>query len=103
MDSNDKKFELAMAEVLADAGYADAEIKSNEKSTNKNYLIDNKEEYVKFLETMLSLMPHEYERILINDYFHDRNVKWWQEFYSKSTYYRRKHEAVKLFVDCLSL
>lgn len=80
-----------------------AEIKSNEKSTNKNYLIDNKEEYVKFLETMLSLMPHEYERILINDYFHDRNVKWWQEFYSKSTYYRRKHEAVKLFVDCLSL
>lgn len=31
MDSNDKKFELAMAEVLADAGYAETEIKSNEK------------------------------------------------------------------------
>ena len=31
MDSKDKKFELAMAEILADADYDDAETKSNEK------------------------------------------------------------------------
>lgn len=79
-----------------------AKIEMEDKSLNKNYLLDNDEEYVKLLDVILSLMPHEYERIIKNDYFQERKVKWWQEFYSKSTYYRRKHEAVRLFVDCLS-
>lgn len=48
-------------------------------------------------------MPLEFERIIKNDYLEKRKVKWWLEFYTKSTYYRRKREAVKLFVDCLSL
>ncbi len=78
-------------------------IESDEKSLKKDYLLDKDKEYVRFIETILSLMPQEYERIIKKDYLQERIVKWWQEFYSKSTYYRRKHEAVKLFVDCLSL
>lgn len=100
---NNINYEALMACIVQMYKEKNEKNSTNEKPSYKDYLIDNKEEYVKFLETMLSLMPHEYERILINDYFNDRNVKWWQEFYSKSTYYRRKHEAVKLFVDCLSL
>ena len=78
-------------------------IETKKESSSGNYLLDNDEEYVKFIDFMLSLMPQEFERIIKNDYFQERTVKWWQEFYTKSTYYRRKHEAVKLFIDCLSL
>ena len=48
-------------------------------------------------------MPYEIERIIRKDFLDDRQVKWWLEHYSKSTYYRRKEEAIELFVDCLSL
>ena len=79
-------------------------VKVNEKkNSSKNYLIDSDEEFIRYIDTMVSLLPLESERIIRNDYLQERNVKWWQEFHTKSTYYRRKHEAVKLFVDCLSL
>ena len=69
----------------------------------KSIYIDTNEEYVRYIDTILSLMPVEYERIIRNDYLQTRTVKWWQEYYKKSTYYRRKRDAVEAFVDCLSL
>ena len=100
---NNINYEALMACIVQMYKEKNEKISMNEKPSYKDYLIDNDEEYVRYIDVMLSLMPYEYERIIKNDYFQERIVKWWQEFYSKSTYYRRKHEAVKLFVDCLSL
>ena len=78
-------------------------IEDGEKTQSKSYMLDNDVEFVNYFDTMLGLLPAEYERIIRNDYLQPRTVKWWQEFYKKSTYYRRKREAVEVFVDCLSL
>ena len=100
---NNINYEALMATIVEMYKEKNENISIDKKNSYKDYLIDHDEEYVRYIDVMLSLMPYEYERIIKNDYFQDRIVKWWQEFYSKSTYYRRKHEAVKLFVDCLSL
>lgn len=79
------------------------EIETNTRPPIESYKLDRGVEYVEYIDTMLSLMPAEFERIIRKDYLETRNVKWWQEYYKKSTYYRRKREAVEVFVDCLSL
>ena len=79
------------------------EMEDNTRPIIESYKLDMGVEYVQFIDTMLSLMPVEYERIIRNDYLQTRTVKWWQEYYKKSTYYRRKREAVETFVDCVSL
>ena len=56
-------------------------------------------EVIKILYFLISRQ----QRIIRNDYLQTRTVKWWQEYYKKSTYYRRKRDAVETFVDCLSL
>lgn len=97
---NHENIMLYLAEMYKDKK---ERIESKKESSKKNYLLDSDEEYVRFIDFMVSFMPLEFERIIKNDYLEKRKVKWWLEFYTKSTYYRRKREAVKLFVDCLSL
>ena len=77
------------------------EIEEN-KNTIASYKLDSNVEFVEHIDLFLSLMPYEIERIIRKDFLEDRQVKWWLEHYSKSTYYRRKEEAIELFVDCLS-
>lgn len=69
------------------------------KEENGDYIYDGNDEFVKHIDTILSLFPEEYERIIRNDYLEERTVKWWQQYYKKSTYYRRKYKAVSAFVD----
>ena len=79
------------------------EIENDMRPKIPSYKLDTGLEFVNYIDTMTSLMPVEFERIIRNDYLVDRRtVKWWQKYYSKSTYYRRKQEAVEIFVDCLS-
>lgn len=79
------------------------EIEEENKEKKESYMLDKNLEFINYMDTVLGLMPFEYERIIRKDFLENRTVKWWQEFYSKSTYYRRKREAVEAFVDCLSL
>lgn len=68
----------------------------------KNYVLDTGVEFVEYIDTLVDLLPIEYQRIIKNDFLQERNKKWWQEYFKKSTYYRRKSEAIALFVDCVS-
>lgn len=47
------------------------------------------------IHTILKLLPYE-ERIIIMNDFWDKNdnSKWYEEFWSKNTYYTKKHKAI---------
>ena len=69
------------------------EVAEGRRKKPNNYVIDSGVEFVEYIDRLLELLPPENER----------NKKWWQEYFKKSTYYRRKSEAVKAFVDCVTL
>ena len=79
------------------------EVAEGRRKKPNNYVIDSGVEFVEYIDRLLELLPPEYEKIIRNDYLNERNKKWWQEYFKKSTYYRRKSEAVKAFVDCVTL
>lgn len=52
------------------------------------------------LEALSCLNEEEY-RIFYNDYLAKSRRYWWQEYYSKSSYYRIKKKAMLKFLNCL--
>lgn len=77
------------------------DLKTNQKKNP--YIIDQREEFVAYIDSLVDLLPEEYAKIIRNDYLSERNKKWWMEYFKKSTYYRRKCKAVEAFVDCVTL
>ncbi|WP_051677934.1 MG284/MPN403 family protein [Mycoplasmopsis opalescens] len=59
-------------------------------------------EYIKFLN-LLSIMSEESRLIIEYDYYYAKDNKWFYDFFSKSTYYKRKQTAIKEFVELLKL
>jgi hypothetical protein len=53
--------------------------------------------FVELMDGLLEQMDPDYRRILENDYVHRASTNWWNEFYSKSTYYRLKNKALEDF------
>lgn len=75
-----------------------------EKPQNKHdYIFDHDLEFVEYIDRLVTMLPQDYEKIIRNDFLQERNKKWWQEYFKKSTYYRRKSEAIAVFVDCVTL
>jgi len=40
-------------------------------------------------------------RIINNDFIEIKKKYWWNEYYSRTTYYRLKNKAMMLFINCL--
>lgn len=59
-------------------------------------------EFVRYMDEILRSLPDDYEFILRNDYFRIREKKWYLKYYTKSTYYRLKAEALDAFVRCVT-
>lgn len=53
---------------------------------------------ITYFESILNKLDPSHREILLNDYIH-KKVGWWDEFYSKSTYYRTKRLAIDEFLD----
>lgn len=73
-------------------------------SSGENEFLSDAVKYVKNVrKTLDNLNPH--ERELINKEFFEKNVKqdWWSKYYSRSTYYRLRNEAIKKFVEGFEL
>lgn len=51
-------------------------------------------------EAMLEL-SYEEQRIIRNDYMYPKEQKWFTAYYSRSSYYRLKAQAVDKFLRCL--
>jgi len=45
----------------------------------------------------------EHRLILEKDFISNDSKNWWNEYYSKSTYYRLKHRAMDEFLHCLEI
>lgn len=65
-----------------------------------NYLEDKEQfnnNFIKKIISCLNTIDEDYATIIINDYIGLIDV-WWIYYFSKSTYYRKKKKAIKLFI-----
>ncbi|MEI7668393.1 MAG: hypothetical protein WCI62_05325 [Erysipelotrichaceae bacterium] len=57
--------------------------------------------YIYYVRVVLEELSIDERRILVRDFIETSDRNWWMDYYSKSTYYRLKNEAIKHFLDCL--
>lgn len=57
--------------------------------------------YIYYVRVILEELSKDERRILVRDFIETSDRNWWMDYYSKSTYYRLKNEAIKHFLDCL--
>ena len=68
------------------------------------YKEDSSNEFVRYVEAfqyILDSMIPENRQIIINDFIERKNYLWWMEMYTRSTYYRQKHKAVKELLESM--
>lgn len=53
--------------------------------------------FKKLIDSILEKLDKNDRTILCNDYFYKIGGQWWQDKYSKSSYYRSKHKALNSF------
>lgn len=63
--------------------------------------VQAKQEFMFLIESILKSMSSDLSLIIRNDYLKKREEKWWQAYFTKSTYYRKKNQAVHEFVSCV--
>ena len=69
------------------------------EETSSDY---GKPSLTEILETALDHMDDESKRILVNDFKVKTHRLWWQNYYSRSTYYRLKTKATEKFLDFIN-
>lgn len=53
------------------------------------------------IQMTLDRLSVEQRQIIINDFIIKQDKNWYLEFYSRSTYYRLKNDAMNSFLNCL--
>ena len=72
----------------------DGIISSGEKDTEVHYAT-----YAQRVETAYEELEDNQKRIINNDFFYQNSYPfWWETYFSKSSYYRIKKDAMKLFL-----
>ncbi len=54
---------------------------------------------IALIDIIIDSLDDEIKEFIIKQYLTKKNDKWWLEFYSKSTYYRHKKNAVLSFLE----
>jgi hypothetical protein len=73
---------------------------------NKMVEDENKDPNVCFVvafQYILESMIPENREIIINDFIERKHYAWWNDLYTRSTYYRQKNRAIKELLDIISL
>ncbi|MEG0252587.1 MAG: hypothetical protein RR667_00690 [Muribaculaceae bacterium] len=55
---------------------------------------ENLETIVAFIDGILKALSKEAQQLVENDYLNPVNHNWWDEYYSRSTYYRVRKKAL---------
>lgn len=58
----------------------------------------NNQRFVLGVNYALSVLPMNYRVLIWSDYFKVNNRDWWYAYYSKSSYYRLRKNAIEAFV-----
>ena len=62
------------------------------------------EKYVFHVRSVLKGLNKEDKEILVNEFFSNNfNPSWWTKYYTKSTYYRKRYQAIKSFHERYAL
>lgn len=60
--------------------------------------------YVVSVKKALNSLDKPYRELLMFEFFNETyNPLWWKKYYTKSTYYRRRSEAIRAFEEAFSL
>lgn len=57
--------------------------------------------YAYSIECSIEQLSKDERRILINEFIECEDKNWWMEFFSKTSYYRIKRNALTRFIHCL--
>lgn len=68
----------------------------NRISKQNNYRL-----YVYFVDSALIRLPSAYRQLIENDFILENDRHWWEQYYSRSTYYRYKNEAMNAILTLL--
>ena len=61
-----------------------------------------KKQFVKNVDDTLDSLKKEHRRIIVKEFFNNKNIYWWTKYYSKSTFYRKRFFAIKSFMEIYS-
>jgi len=59
-------------------------------------------DYVEYIDSSLKQLDEDSYRILYYDFIKRNRKYWWNDYYSRSTYYRLKGDAMLKFINCLN-
>lgn len=91
MESLTNKEVDALLRYLGDLYYrCKAGIETNHKRT-----------FIQCVDKNLSMLEETHEIILRKTYFEKNESKWWAPFYSRTTYYRERSRAARIFLRCV--
>ncbi len=79
---------------LQEEGYRYMLEKIDDETLGNLYMI------VQRVETALAITAEETTFFIYNEFLCSNRSSWWQEFYSRSTYFRHKAKAMSDFLDC---
>lgn len=77
------------------------DLNDNYYSIKEGEPIESYYRYVRVIDLIISKLSSDTKIIILNDFFEDRDNKWYLEYFTKSTYYRLKKKAVNEFINCL--
>ncbi|MEA5026616.1 MAG: hypothetical protein VB012_03030 [Erysipelotrichaceae bacterium] len=56
---------------------------------------------VMMIDFTINRLDEESRRIINYDFINKKHKYWWNEYYSRTTYYRLKNKAMSQFINCL--
>lgn len=62
---------------------------------------EHEDKLVQCMESALSLLNKEHREIIENEFMNNSAKYWWQDYFSKTTFYRIKYESMVEFLELL--
>lgn len=64
----------------------------------KTEKVNNKMLTIGKIDKACNVLCDPYKTIIRNTFFEKKNLYWWEQYYSKTTYYRLRNKAIKTFL-----
>ena len=64
-------------------------------------LENGQNDMVEYIDQHIDRLSSEAKRMMIIEYVQNDGSYWWEEYYSRATFYRRKKKFTLAFIDCL--
>ncbi|MDD2434283.1 MAG: hypothetical protein PHW67_03400 [Bacilli bacterium] len=74
-----------------------------EADEDRKAQLKKEQDFVNFVNQVYLLLSTDSRLIIKNDYLLQREDFWWEELYSRSTYYRRRSQALRDFIYYYSI